>query len=209
MRAERLCRLAHRGQRHRRGGGEVDVVVADDRDVVRHGDAQMHQLLQQAERERSLAQKTAVGRCGAGRPGEPLSGLASGRDRQRVGDQHDEVAGGAAGRGDRAQRAVVAVGDLRDRRWTADERDPFVALLDAGGYGELAAAYVVDADAAPVGAPVARRSTSTTGTPSAGRLRSSGASSFGGGDEHAVHALLQQQVEIFGLARRPRRCCCT
>jgi hypothetical protein len=32
--AELVARLAHRRQRHRRGGGEVDVVVADDREVA-------------------------------------------------------------------------------------------------------------------------------------------------------------------------------
>src|ERR1700722_7670394 len=36
--AELLPGLANRRQRHRRRGREVDVVVADDRDVVRHRD---------------------------------------------------------------------------------------------------------------------------------------------------------------------------
>ena len=60
--------LAHGGQRHGGGAGVLDVVVADDREVLGHRDPAGHAPLEQAEGEQVVGAEGAVGRRERGRP---------------------------------------------------------------------------------------------------------------------------------------------
>ena len=59
--AELLAGLADRGERDRGGGREVDVVVADDRDVLGHPDPVPGHLLQEAQRDQVVGAEPGGG----------------------------------------------------------------------------------------------------------------------------------------------------
>ena len=76
--AELVAGLADRGERDGGGAGEVDVVVADDRQVVGYPEAGADHLLEQAEGEqvvgaerRGRALLPRAGRAAARRPSGP------------------------------------------------------------------------------------------------------------------------------------------
>ena len=83
---------------------------------------------------------------------------------------------------------------------TTDERDPLVTLLAQVNHGELAAFDVVDTDAAPRGIRAAVDEDHRHAA--AGMDRELRRLLRDGRDQDAAHALLEQQVEIIGLARR-------
>src|SRR5690625_6853198 len=57
----RISGLPDRGERDDRGGGEFDVVIADDRDVLRYSDAATHQALEQTDGKQIVRGKYCVG----------------------------------------------------------------------------------------------------------------------------------------------------
>ena len=176
-----LARLAHRGQRHGGGRGEVDVVVADDREVVGH--ARPRAAPSPAARpraSRSLAQKAAVGRRRGGharrsaRPASrpPATVRCCGERTVRASSEPQPRAPPARRR--RAAPATcgrpAAPPTKAIRRWPRSSRC-------VGG--QPAAEDVVDGDRALVGGPAPGGRRSTTG-----------------------HAALAQRVQARARARR-------
>jgi hypothetical protein len=99
-----VARLGDRGQRHHRGVGERNVVVADDGEVLRDLQAEPNGLLQQAEREQ------VVGAEHRGRPtccrqaGHPFAGATSLGEVEPGGVQHGQRLGAGPARVDWSRR---------------------------------------------------------------------------------------------------------
>ena len=146
--AELLAGLADGGERHRGRGGEVDVVVADNREVSRDTQLPAGHLLQDAEGEQVVGAERGGGALVSGQRGHPFAGAAALGDRQRRRLEHDEL--GTVHFGHRGGGTGVPVGDLLQREVAADEGDPAVALLEQVAGGEPAAEHVVDGDRAAV-----------------------------------------------------------
>ena len=151
VRPSSLAGLAHRGQRDGGGGGELDVVVADDREVAGHADAR-RRCAAGAGRARAgrWRRRPRSGGAAAAMPGEPLAGLAAlGDGRAPSVVEHDQVVAGQAGgrpglrgrpRGGRGPgRACSGPPTKATRRVAAVEE-----VLD----GQPAAEHVVDGDRA-------------------------------------------------------------
>ena len=68
VRPSKLAGLAHRAERHRGGAGELDVVVADDRQLAGHVDAHRRHLLEQPEGEEVVGAERRRRATGAGSP---------------------------------------------------------------------------------------------------------------------------------------------
>ena len=120
--AELVARLAHRGERHRGRGRELDVVVADDRHVVGDADARRANIAcSTPSASRSLAQKTAVGRSRrpsrrspASRPAA-TSALGGELGQRRSAAARPPRARPARRRGGRATWASERAADVGDR----------------------------------------------------------------------------------------------
>src|SRR4051794_33957865 len=106
--------LAHRGQRHGRGGREVDVVVADDREVVRNPEAESDAALEDTEGEQVVGAEDRGGPARGPHPRDSRCGAESLCDGQRLGLDHHEVTDALAGAFERLQGAVAALPDLAD-----------------------------------------------------------------------------------------------
>ena len=63
---QRMSRLSNRGQRHGRGGRKVNVVVANQRDLIGQRNSVSDESLSKPIANKSFAAKTAVGRSPAG-----------------------------------------------------------------------------------------------------------------------------------------------
>ena len=202
---EQLARLAHRAQRHRRGAGELDVVVADDRQLARHVDPDRRHLLQQSQREEVVGTErrgraSSVGsparRSPARRPSATLSAAVSNTSSASAGRPFAAMA-----RREPSSRSVT---------WTVDIGPPTkamrsVVLFAEVGHGERAALDVIDADAAEAGPAVAVDE--HDGDAPAGEPVERCGVLVDGRDEHAANPLLQQQFEVVAL-HVPRRCRC-
>jgi hypothetical protein len=146
--AELLTGLAHRGERDRGGRREVDVVVADDRDVLWHPDLVPGHLLQDAEGDEVVGAEHRGGPVGRRQGGDVRAGLLPRRHVQRPDVDHVQVVGRAAGPREGAQRALEPVGHLPDGARAADEGDVPVAGGQQVGDREVTAEHVVDRDRA-------------------------------------------------------------
>jgi len=139
--AELVARLPHARERNGGRGGEVDVVVPDDRDVLGDPDMVAGHLLQHAERDQ------VVGTEHGAWPGRDQHR----RDRrartlpaahvERVGVDHAQIPQGTSGPAQGAQCPRAPVGHLADGVRAADVGD----VLGAGGqqvrYGQVAAEH--------------------------------------------------------------------
>ncbi len=86
--AEFVTRLRHRTERHRRSSRVLDVVVADDGDVVGDGDALLRQLLEQPDGDQVIGAEHCGRPPSSRHPQQLLTGLEAGGDRQvRGGNQ--------------------------------------------------------------------------------------------------------------------------
>jgi hypothetical protein len=146
--AELLAGLADGGKRHRGGRGEVDVVVADDRDVLRHADLVPGHLLQDAERDQVVGAEHRRGPVRRRHGRDVRARFLPGGHVQRPDVDDVQVAGRAAGPLEGAQRALEPVGHLPDRARATDVGDVPVALGQQVGDREVAAENVVDRDRA-------------------------------------------------------------
>ena len=131
------------------------------------------------------------------REGDQLLGRRTagrrGQRRGRDGEQHRPVAGLHG-----LLRPLAPVAHLPQRRGPADERDPPVAALQQVRHGQRPAGHVVDADAGEVAAlGVAVEEHDRDPAPAQGLQRWQVVS--GGGDQHAAHALLVEQLEVAPL----------
>ena len=173
--------------------GELDVVVAHDGEVGRDGDAREREVLEHPEREQVVGAEERRRPPARRQPDQTLCGLTAARRTSahpvsrttRCGIRPPDA---AIARRAPSRRSVTW--PMRDR--PADERDALVAVLDQVGDGELAAQHVVHGDAAAGVATPAGRSTSTTGVPWSGSVRSRGF------------------ARSSGVIRMPcTRCCCS
>jgi len=141
--SELVLRLPDRGERHRRVGGELDVVVADDRKVPGHHDARLTEPAQQAQGQHVVGAEDRGGPwsaaeqvVGGGGAGARVHGrhrhLAQNRDRVQPGLRH-----GAVG-------TATAVGALPDRDRAVDQGDALVPEIEQVLDRDLAAALVID-----------------------------------------------------------------
>jgi hypothetical protein len=146
--AELLAGLADRGERHGGGRREVDVVVADDRDVFRDADLVPGHLLQDAERDEVVGAEHGGGPVRRRHGRDVRSCLLPGGHVERPDVDDVQVLRLQPRAAEGAQRAFVAVGDLADRPRAADEGDVPVPALQQVGDGEVAAEHVVDRDRA-------------------------------------------------------------
>jgi len=127
--AELMTGLAHRGQRHRRRGREVNVVVAHQGDAFRNPDPASRHFLEHTQREQVVRAKD--GR----RPGfrrelrEGRASLLPGRHIQGRSFHNMQALPGAVGAFQRPHRTIAAVSHLPDAHRSPDERDPLVARL--------------------------------------------------------------------------------
>ena len=197
-RPELLPRLAHRGQRHGGGGGEVDVVVADDGDVVGHPQPLAVISCSTPSASRSLAQNTAVGRArrAARRSGAPASRPAGDGQRRGLDDRSSRA------EPERRPR-IPAARPVPVRHLPQPLGPPTKAIRRCPRSSRCAPPARRRARRRPPPstgrAGSARRSTSTTGMP---RARSRASAGVGVGhrrDQDALHPLLLQQVQIGGL----------
>ena len=143
--AELVTWLAHRGERHRGGSRELDVVVADDGQVLRARSCRCRSRAGAGRAPcRSFAQNAAVGRRDDTRPASrpPASRPAATSSDWVVTTVRSEAGRPAAAQALRAPCEPVA--DLAERHRAADEGDPLVATVDEMLDREPAAEQVVD-----------------------------------------------------------------
>ena len=146
-RAEGLGGLTHRGQGHHGRGGEVDVVVADEGDVVGHADAAEHrERLQHAHGQQVVRGEDGVGAVGA--LSKLLAGGPAGEDGHGI--RFDDLEGRALDVVDRPTGAGETVGDLPRAERSGDEGDAPTPLLEEMSDREMAALDVVDRHRADV-----------------------------------------------------------
>jgi len=146
--AELLAGLADRGERDCGRRREVDVVVADDGDVLGDPDLVPGHLLQDAEGDEVVGAEHGGGPVRRAHRREVRARFLPGGhvERPDVDDVH--VLRLAPGAVEGAERALVAVGDLADGPRAADVGDVLVARRQQVGDGEVAAEHVVDGDRA-------------------------------------------------------------
>ena len=145
---ELLAGLAHRGERDRGGRGEVDVVVADDRDVLWHPDLVPGHLLQDAEGDQVVGAEHRGGPVRRRQGGDVRAGLLPRGHVQCPDVDHVQVTGRAPGPLEGAQRALKPVGHLPDGVRAADVGDVPVADGQQVGDREITAEHVIDRDRA-------------------------------------------------------------
>ena len=145
---------------------------------------------------RSLAAKTAVGRWASGRA---TSSSAAARPAAVVSAGVEMVSSVAPSQAcDGLLRPLAPVAHLPQRRGPADEREPPVAPLQQVRHGQRPTGHVVDADAGEVAAlGVAVEEHDRDPAPAQGLQRWQVVG--GGGDQHAAHALLVEQLEVAPL----------
>src|SRR5450759_2882891 len=136
--------LADRGQRHRGRRRELDVVVADDRYVVRDAQPVRREPLEQADGDQIVRcedrGRTVVGRQDhqvLGRLAPRGSGQATGGDGEK-----DRTRGGLHN----GLGTLTPVAHLSQARWTAHEREPPVPLREQMRRRDSAAVDVVHRD---------------------------------------------------------------
>ena len=209
MRTELVARLAHRRERDGGGRGELDVVVADDGQVLGHPSAERTHCWSRPSATRSLAQNAAVGRMSRRQAGEPLTGAASLGDGQSaaVDDRAGRSAGTPAFSTRPARAPAQPVADLADALRAADEGDPRWPAVEEVLDREPTAEHVVDRDRA------VRRA--RPGAVHDDHGRAAGRTvverrvvGVDRGDQHALHALLLEAAEVAGLAGGSGCRCC-
>jgi hypothetical protein len=121
--SELVLGLADRRERHGGVRGELDVVVADDREIPRYAHARLAEPAQQAERQHVVGAEHG-GRLGL-RAGEQIigGGGAAARVHRRDGDLGEDFAWIQPGLLDRPVGAPAAVGALPDRGRPVDQGD--------------------------------------------------------------------------------------
>jgi hypothetical protein len=127
---ELLAGLAHRRERDGRRGGEVDVVVADQGDVIGNADSLTGELLQQSECHQVVGAEDCGGTAARWHGGDRNAGLAASRDGQTAGLYDRETRGSRTtvlGYG--SPCALVPFRDLAQGERSAEEGDTTVALL--------------------------------------------------------------------------------
>src|SRR6266542_3029487 len=141
--AELVAGLAHRGQGDGGRGGEVDVVVADDRQVARDAELAAGHLLEQAQREQVVGAESRGGPA-AGRHGGDVGARGQSRGEvERRGLDHGQRGGRQAGVQQRQVAIVIS----------ADDPNAVVPALKAAmAQGIKVVTY--DADTAPEGRTV-------------------------------------------------------
>ena len=186
--------LADRRERHDGGRREVDVVVADERDLV--GDPHRslhHERLQHAHREQVVRGEHRVGPLVCGAFADDLAGRASlSTVSESVSMTSSDMPGVAA----TARRAP----SRRSATWRMLDGPPTNAIAPPTGLGEmahrqLAAHDVVDRDrreAAVGGLPVDEHDRGASGAQVLEARHVVGER----GDQHAVHALLLEEVDV-------------
>ena len=202
--AQLLPRLAHRRQRDGGGRGEVDVVVADDREVVGHPHAVPHHLLQQPERQQVVGADRRGGPPGGGHADDLLAGLPAAGD----GERPRARARSARRRTRSASRTARTTPSCRSCTCgrpddAADEGDPPVAALEQVVGGQPAAEDVVDGDRALVGAGRAAVDAARPARRARAAPRGAGESSAVGVMSTPWTPLLGEHVEVRGLLGRP------
>ena len=197
---EQLPRLTDRTERDRRGAGELDVVIAHDRQLARDIHAHPGHLLQQAQGEQ------IVGAERGGRPPRPWQPdqtfacppTLSHARRRRLEDQ--ERVGGEPACRDCPAAPLEAIDHLHRGHRTTDERDPLVSLLAEVGDGQHAAFDIVDSDAAPARSAGAIDEDHRDPLPQHHVQRRRVL--IDRRDQNAADALLLQQVQVFTLPAR-------
>ena len=134
--------LADRRERDHGGGREVDVVVADEGDLVRDPDAAAHhECLQYPHREEVVRGEDGIGSIFGCTCAEGLAGGTAREHAQRIGQDHFE---GDAGLVRGSAGSLQAVDHLSDAHRTPDEGDASSSLRREMLHGEVATADVVD-----------------------------------------------------------------
>ena len=78
-RSQEVARLCHRGEGHAGGCGQLYVVIADDGDVSRNGNAVLQQALHQAEGEEVVGAEHTGRALAPGQAEQPLAGCVGPR----------------------------------------------------------------------------------------------------------------------------------
>jgi hypothetical protein len=146
--AELLAGLAHRRERDGGRCREVDVVVADDGDVLRHPDPVPGHLLEDAEGDEVVGAEHGGGPVRRRQCRDIRAGLLPRGHVERADIDDVQLPGRAAGLLEGAQRALEAVGHLPDGARAADVGDVPVAGGQKVGGREVTAEHVVDRDRA-------------------------------------------------------------
>jgi len=193
--AELLAGLAHRGERHGRRRREVDVVVADERDVLWHPDLVPGHLLQDAERDQVVAAEHRGGPVGRREGGDLRARFLARGHVERAGVDNVQLPGRAAGPLEGAQRALEPVGHLPDRARAADVGDVPVAGRQQVGDREVAAEHVVDRDRALAAGrrPAVDEHDGGAAPLQPGEPR---ARPDDRGDQHALHPVLLEHFQV-------------
>jgi hypothetical protein len=192
---ELLAGLAHRGERDRGGRGEVDVVVADDRDVLWHPDLVPGHLLQDAEGDQVVGAEHRGGPVRRRQGRDVRAGLLPRGHVQCPDVDHVQVTGRAPGPLEGAQRALEPVGHLPDGVRAADVGDVPVADGQQVGDREITAEHVVDRDRALATGRRPAVDEHDRGTPplQPGEPR---ARAEDRRDQHALHPVLFKQLQV-------------
>ncbi len=144
--SELVLGLADRRERHGRVRGELDVVVADDREVSRHAHARLAQPTQQAQREHVVGAEhrgRLVLRAAEQAVGGGSTGPGVHRRDRHLGENLARVQPGVL---DRPVGAPAAVGALPYRGRAIDQGDAPVPEPEQVGHRDLAAAPVIHGD---------------------------------------------------------------
>jgi hypothetical protein len=196
--AKPLARLADRAQRYGGGTGEVDVVVADDRQLTRHVDARLGHVLEQPDGDEVVGAKDG-GRAPPPRPAKQhLAGSSAFRHGQSDRLDHGEIVRIATGSGQRLAGSEQPVSDAHRVHRAADEGDPPVTVVEQVVDGELATTDVVNSGTAPIRAR--RGADENDGHASAAKLFEVLSERVERADEHPAHSLLKQHLEVVRLA---------
>lgn len=119
---ELLAGPAHGGEGHGCGGGELDVVVPGDREVLRDPQAGADRVLEQAEGEQVVGTERGGGSAALGEPGDACPRFAASGSDELGGLDDDEVVGRQAGVGPALLRPLEAVADLADAEGRSSRR---------------------------------------------------------------------------------------
>lgn len=197
--SELLARLAHRGEGHGCSSSELDVVVADDGEIIWYTVTTANRLLKQAERQE------IVGAERRGRPPrcwqtcEAFASATALCDAERVGCDGNEVVGVQTRGRERVERSVKAIANLADFKRSANERDLSVADVDEVLDCESSAEHVVDGDSAEILGVGGAIDDQQRGT-SLGRRTESLVVGIDRSDQDAVDTLLDEEIEVCRLA---------
>jgi hypothetical protein len=190
--------LADRRQRDARRGGVVDVVVADDCDVAGHPEPVADHSLEDAQRHQVVGAEHGGRPLGFWHLEDLLARPPAGLDGQGGGFEDLEVRGLLPAIGQRLDGTQVPVLDLAECKRPAGEGDAPVATLKQVARGEEPPEHVIDGHRAEVGqlGPAVHEDDGGASLHEDVEPRVVGADR---GDEHALHALLLEDVEVAGL----------